>query len=168
VATMNKVLGSQLLSDVQTFANAFETLFGGFRQRANQTLQHLSSRHTTFLVVATGERDSLREAAYFTDRLTEERMPLAGLVVNRVHTTQVSLSADRALALAEDLPADGPEAVALTRHAENQRTRERELSLVQRFATARTGVPVHLVPAMVGDVYDLAALDRIGDLLTPR
>ena len=167
VATMNKVLGSQLLSDVQTFANAFETLFGGFRQRANHTLQHLSSRHTTFLVVATGERDSLREAAYFTDRLTEERMPLAGLVVNRVHTTEVSLSADRALALAEDLPADGPEAVALTRHAERQRTRERELSLVQRFATARSGVRVHLVPAMVGDVYDVAALDRIGELLTP-
>jgi len=165
VSAMDKVLGSQLLSDVQTFANAFETLFGGFRQRAEQTLQHLSSRHTTFLVVATGERDSLREAAYFTDRLTEEHMPLAGLIVNRMHTTAVSLSAERALALAEDLAPDSPEAVALTRHAELQRTRERELQLVERFATARRTVPVRLVPAMVTDVYDVAALSAVGDAL---
>ena len=52
----------------------------------DQTFQLLSSRHTTFLVVATPQRDALREAAYFVDRLTEESMPLSGLVLNRVHT----------------------------------------------------------------------------------
>ncbi|HIT74916.1 MAG TPA: ArsA family ATPase, partial [Candidatus Avipropionibacterium avicola] len=166
VATMNKVLGSQLLTDVQTFANAFEALFGGFRQRAEQTLAQLSSAHTRFLVVATGERDSLREAAYFTDRLSEEDMPLAGLVVNRVLSTTVALSADRALAIAEDLEPGSVEAVALTRHAELQRTRERQLALVQRFAATHRGVPVHLVPALVRDVYDLRALDQVGALLT--
>ena len=166
VAAMNKVLGSQLLTDVQTFANAFEALFGGFRQRAEQTLAQLSSAHTRFLVVATGERDSLREAAYFTDRLSEEDMPLAGVVVNRVLSTAVPLSADRALAIAEDLAPESVEAIALTRHAELQRTRERQLALVQRFATTRRGVPVHLVPALVRDVYDLTALDQVGELLT--
>jgi anion-transporting ArsA/GET3 family ATPase len=38
---------------------------------------------TAFLVVAAPEPDALREAAYFVERLKEERMPLAGLVVNR-------------------------------------------------------------------------------------
>ena len=39
---------------------------------------------TAFLVVAAPERDALREASYFVDRLDEEGMPLAGLVVNRI------------------------------------------------------------------------------------
>jgi anion-transporting ArsA/GET3 family ATPase len=34
-------------------------------------------------VVAAPEPDALREADYFVDRLREDRMPLAGLVVNR-------------------------------------------------------------------------------------
>ena len=39
---------------------------------------------TAFLVVAAPEPDALREASYFVERLAAERMPLAGLVLNRV------------------------------------------------------------------------------------
>ena len=66
---LNKILGGRLLTDLQTFIAAFEAIFGGFRQRANQTFQLLASPQTTFLVVATPQRDALREAAYFVDRL---------------------------------------------------------------------------------------------------
>ena len=98
-SAMNKVLGSQIIADLQTFVTAFEALFGGFRQRATATFALLSSRHTTFLVVATPQRDALREAAYFVDRLTEESMPLSGLVLNRVHASTLNLSpAARSLA----------------------------------------------------------------------
>src|SRR4249919_3342560 len=76
-SAMNKILGTQIITDVQTFVTAFEALFGGFRQRATSTFELLSSSHTTFLVIATAQRDALREAAYFVDRLTEERMPLS-------------------------------------------------------------------------------------------
>ena len=51
--------------------------------------------------VAEGSRPpaSVREAAYFAGRLGEERMPLAGLVLNRVHRTAVEgLDAARSLA----------------------------------------------------------------------
>jgi anion-transporting ArsA/GET3 family ATPase len=55
-------------------------------------------------VVAAPERDALREAAYFVERLAAERMPLAGLVLNRVHGSGAAqLSAERALAAAENL-----------------------------------------------------------------
>jgi anion-transporting ArsA/GET3 family ATPase len=54
--------------------------------------------------VAAPERDALREAAYFVERLAAERMPLAGLVLNRVHGSGADrLSAERALAAAENL-----------------------------------------------------------------
>src|SRR5690349_7542356 len=34
---LNKILGTQVLRDMQTFVAAFDTLFGGFRQRATAT-----------------------------------------------------------------------------------------------------------------------------------
>lgn len=101
---MTKVLGGQMLTDVQTFVAALDTMFGGFRERADHTYALLSEPATKFIVVAAPERDALREASYFVDRLDEEGMPLAGLVVNRVYRVSApGLSADRALAAAEEL-----------------------------------------------------------------
>ena len=51
------------------FIAAFDTLFGGFRQRAQQTFELLQADGTAFLVVAAPEPDALREAAYFVERL---------------------------------------------------------------------------------------------------
>jgi anion-transporting ArsA/GET3 family ATPase len=167
-SAMNKVLGTQIITDVKTFVTAFEALFGGFRARADQTFELLSSEHTTFFVVATPERDALREAAYFVDRLTEEGMPLSGLVINRVHSSTVKVSAERALALAEDLdPADQPiEAMALQRHAALQHVIEREQVLLGRFSSSRPGVARTHVQALPTDVTDLDSLRRVGSLLS--
>ncbi|MEU0598339.1 ArsA family ATPase [Streptomyces sp. NPDC006393] len=102
--TLGKLLGGQLLKDVQTFVAAMDTTFGGFRTRADATYKLLQAPGTAFLVVAAPERDALREAAYFVERLAAERMPLAGLVLNRVHGSGAGqLSAERALAAAENL-----------------------------------------------------------------
>ncbi|MFG2195793.1 ArsA family ATPase [Streptomyces sp. NPDC048639] len=102
--TLNKLMGAQLLRDVQTFVAAMDTMFGGFRTRADATYRLLQAPGTAFLVVAAPERDALREAAYFVERLAAEDMPLAGLVLNRVHGSGArQLSAERALAAAENL-----------------------------------------------------------------
>ncbi|WP_210580710.1 ArsA family ATPase [Streptomyces sp. GESEQ-4] len=102
--TLGKLLGGQLLKDVQTFVAAMDTTFGGFRTRADATFKLLQAPGTAFLVVAAPERDALREAAYFVERLAAEDMPLAGLVLNRVHGSGATrLSAERALAAAENL-----------------------------------------------------------------
>ncbi|MEU8915955.1 ArsA family ATPase [Streptomyces nigrescens] len=115
--TLSKLMGGQLLRDVQTFVAAMDTMFGGFRTRADATYRLLQAPGTAFLVVAAPERDALREAAYFVERLAAEQMPLAGLVLNRVHGSGAAqLSAERALAaaealtdrLAEDTHADAP------------------------------------------------------------
>ncbi|NBM19927.1 ArsA family ATPase [Streptomyces sp. GC420] len=106
--TLGKLLGGQFLRDVQMFVTAMDSMFGGFRSRADATYQLLQAPGTAFLVVAAPERDALREAAYFVERLEEERMPLAGLVLNRVHGSGAAhLPAERALAAAEDLDGYG-------------------------------------------------------------
>ncbi|MFF6955680.1 MULTISPECIES: ArsA-related P-loop ATPase [unclassified Streptomyces] len=102
--TLSKVMGAGLLRDVQTFVAAMDTMFGGFRTRADATYRLLQAPGTAFLVVAAPERDALREAAYFVERLAAEDMPLAGLVLNRVHGSGAAhLTAERALAAAEAL-----------------------------------------------------------------
>ncbi|MER7576801.1 ArsA family ATPase [Streptomyces sp. NPDC126514] len=101
---LGKLLGGQLLKDIQTFVAAMDSMFGGFRTRADATYKLLQAPGTAFLVVAAPERDALREAAYFVERLAAEDMPLAGLVLNRVHGSGADrLSAERALAAAENL-----------------------------------------------------------------
>jgi anion-transporting ArsA/GET3 family ATPase len=106
---VTKVIGGQMLRDVQTFISAMDTMFGGFRERADYTFRLLRAPGTAFLVIAAPEPDALREASYFVERLAEERMPLAGLVLNRVHRSPApGLSAARSLAAAEMLQAAGP------------------------------------------------------------
>ncbi len=172
MSVMNRILGGQILRDVQTFATAFETLFGGFRQRAERTRRLLGSPAARFVVVAAPERDPLREAAFFVDRLRAERMPLAGVVVNRVHESRADLSAERAIALAEELEAaatDGgpisPEVAALWLHAARMRTVRREQLLLERFATPRPDLAIRTVPTLATDVTDLAELREVGRLL---
>ena len=174
---LTKVLGTQVLRDMQTFVAAFDTLFGGFRQRAQKTYRLLQADGTAFLVVASPEPDALREAAYFVERLNEERMPLAGLVVNRAgHAPGGGLSAERALAAAERLDeeraqgdgSDGPTAGLLRLHADRSRIVARETRLRARFATTHPDVPTAVVPALSTDVHDLDGLRTVGDLLSQR
>ena len=169
-AALTKILGAQILADVQTFVRAFEALFGGFRQRATSTFQLLSSRHSTFLVVATPQHDALREAAYFVDRLTEEGMPLSGMVTNRVHTSALAISPERALSLAEDLAGTSAELEieALRRHANLMRVIETETRMMERFASARPTVAQSQVQSLPTDVTDLTALRRVGALLSDK
>ena len=166
---LTKILGAQVLRDMQTFVAAFDTLFGGFRQRAEKTFALLQADGTAFVVVAAPEPDALREAAYFVERLTEDRMPLAGLVVNRASPAPLTdLSAEEATAAADRLRTTAPEsttAALLRLHADRARIVAREAHLRERFAMAHPGVPTAVVPALATDVHDLDGLRRIGDLL---
>jgi anion-transporting ArsA/GET3 family ATPase len=167
--TMAKIVGAQVLKDLQMFVQAFDTLFGGFRQRATKTYQLLQNAETAFLVIAAPEPDALREAAYFVERLSADHMPLAGLVVNRASALPPGgLSAEQAQVSAEHLEEAGDSGLTsglLRLHADRMRMIGRESRLRLRFAAAHPHVPTRVVPALSTDVHDLEGLRRIGDLL---
>ncbi|MCD9199608.1 ArsA family ATPase [Aeromicrobium wangtongii] len=170
-SALNKILGAQVLTDVQTFVAAFDTLFGGFRQRAESTYALLQAEGTAFLVVAAPEPDAMREASYFVERLAGEQMPLAGLVVNRVRTGAADgIEAVDAEAAAHKLAGGSAGDVAtaelLTIHADRMRAAAKDERLKKRFSAAYPGVATVSVPALAGDVHDLDGLRLIGDLLT--
>ena len=172
---LSRILGGQFISDLQTFVTALDTVFGGFRARAQQTYALLQAPGTAFLVVAAPEPDALREAAYFVERLSEDRMPLAGLVVNRASPSgRDTLSADEAMAASARLRREASSPTAplsaglLRLHADRARIVERETGLRRRFAAAHPTVATAVVPALAGDVHDLSGLRVIGGLLADQ
>jgi anion-transporting ArsA/GET3 family ATPase len=175
---LNKILGAQVLADLGTFVAAIDTTFGGFRERADATYSLLKDSGTSFVVVAAPERDALREAAYFVERLRTDDMPRAGLVLNRVQdvidpefTSEQAMSGAQQLTeLASD--ADDQEArdarltaALLTLHGQRMSLAARQQHLADRFTAAHPGVPVSAVPALAEDVHDLDGLRTVGGLL---
>jgi anion-transporting ArsA/GET3 family ATPase len=187
---LTRVLGAQVLRDVQTFVSALDTMFGGFRERADYTYRLLRAPGTAFLVIAAPEPDALREASYFVERLAQEGMPLAGLILNRVHGSPAArLSAARSLAAAETLqaadsgpsgdgsadygsaPEHGPHALAIAAlrlHAERMQLTAAERRVSEHFTTAHPHVPVAEVPDQADDVHDVAGLRAVGDSFRSR
>jgi anion-transporting ArsA/GET3 family ATPase len=168
---VQKIIGAQLLTDLSGFVAALDSMFGGFRQRAEQTYRILQARETAFLLVAAPEPDAVREAAFFARRLSEEHMPLAGLVLNRVHHTAVDLSAERSLAAAAELDELGGHeatAEALRVHAALAQQTAREQSVAAVFTDAFPGVPTVEVTAQPADIHDVDGLRTVGDALSRR
>jgi anion-transporting ArsA/GET3 family ATPase len=170
---LSTVLGSQMLSDAAGFVQSLDATFGGFREKADRTYELLKRRGTQFVVVSAAEPDALREASFFVDRLSQERMPLAGLILNRTHPMLCDLHAEKAGEAAEQLEASGGDtgADALTAgilriHADRAMTAKREVRLLSRFTGANPAVAIVGVPSLPFDVSDLEALRAIADQIT--
>ncbi|MEU4417351.1 ArsA family ATPase [Nocardia salmonicida] len=164
---VSTIVGGQLLKDASTFLQSLESLFGGFQDRAERTFAMLSKPGTHFLVVAAPEPDALREASFFVDRLSTEKMPLAGLVLNRTHPALSELSGDHALTAADQVADSDPLIASVLRiHADRVSTAARERRLLHRFTGAHPHVQIVSVTALPFEVSDLEALRAVGDQLT--
>jgi anion-transporting ArsA/GET3 family ATPase len=165
---LSTVLGSQMLGDAAAFVQSLDATFGGFREKADRTYELLKRRGTQFVVVSAAEPDALREASFFIDRLSQEHMPLAGMILNRTHPTLSDLHAEKAEEAAEQLEKD-PDALAaavLRIHADRAHTAKREVRLLSRFTGANPHVAIVGVPSLPFDVSDLEALRAIADQIT--
>jgi anion-transporting ArsA/GET3 family ATPase len=169
---LSTVLGSQMLSDAAGFVQSLDATFGGFREKADRTYELLKRRGTQFVVVSAAEPDALREASFFIERLSQERMPLAGLILNRTHPLLCDLNAEAATDAAAQLEGSGgADADALTAailriHADRAMTAKREVRLLSRFTGANPHVSIVGVPSLPFDVSDMEALRAIADQIT--
>jgi len=181
---MSAILGSQMLSDASAFVQSLDSTFGGFREKADRTYELLKRRGTQFVVVSSAEPDALREASFFVDRLSQEGMPLAGLILNRTNPTLCALHVERAVDGYETLEAKLAEsageaskqapqddatsltAAVLRVHANRAQTAKREIRLLSRFTGANPHVAIVGVPSLPFDVSDLEALRTIADQIT--
>lgn len=171
IRAISTVVGSKMLADAAAFIQSLDATFGGFREKADRTYALLKRRGTQFVVVSAAEPDALREAAFFVDRLVQEGMPLAGLILNRTHPMLCALPVERAIDAIETLDTEtgataGLAAGVLRIHADRGVTAKRELRLLSRFTSAHAQVPIIGVPSLPFDVSDLEALRTLADQLT--
>jgi anion-transporting ArsA/GET3 family ATPase len=161
---IDKILGAQLVTDVSGFVGALDNMFGGFRDRAEQTFRVLQAPETAFLVVAVPEPDAIREARYFAGRLSQQQMGLAGLVLNRVHQVATTeIDGPTAIAASERLRAEYPGAAdVLLVHADMVARAERESAVFEVFRRDHPEVEVAVVAAQPVDVHDIDGLREIG------
>ncbi len=167
--TVSKVVGTEAVSDVVAFFQAFEGMEEGFRQRAQEVHELLSSDASAFVLVASPARDAVREAAFFADKLAEAGIPVSALVVNRLHPRfKGPAGADRRADQA-GFEASGPEIAALAPFyanlAEFQQIAGREESHFATLAARVAPAPVARVPYLPTDVHDLDGLGRVADEL---
>lgn len=181
---IERVSGVSFLEDISEFLLAFEGMSEGFRERAREVQARLVGPDAAFVLAASPAKQSTRHALGMLARLSAAEVPLAGVVVNRVHTwpgggttPQRVPTADRedearrALAAAfansegPEFPADEAARAALAAadgyaalvRADAESTAE----LTGRVAEA--GGFVRRVPELSGDVHDLEGLARVAE-----
>jgi anion-transporting ArsA/GET3 family ATPase len=167
-----KVTGMDLLEDLASFFRNFEGMYQGFKERAEEVLALLQRPSSRFVVVTSPEPPPLREAKFFLERLEQEGLHSAGVVVNRIRPVVPRDPSDAALTRAADAQPGDPEgrAVAgtlqLLADVRNLAGRQR-----RDVAAALYGVDVHAlveVPLLGRDIHDLEGLDRIAATLTGK
>ena len=166
----SRLTGAQVLDDLADFFQSFEGMYEGFKSRAQQVYRLLQSPQSAFVVVASPEPAALREARYFLQRLAQEGMPTAGLVVNRMSMPPLVLealdpeaAAAAAAKLARGKADERTVAVLLGLHAQRRDSARREQRAI---SAALHGVDPHAlieVPLLPTDVHDAAALLRLGE-----
>lgn len=167
-----RVTGMDLLQDLATFFRDFEGMYDGFKQRAQEVLELLRHPDSRFVVVTSPEPPPLREAKFFLERLEQEGLHAAGVVVNRIRPEVPQDPSEAALRRAVDeLERDddppGPATAAVLRllgDVRNLAGRQR-----RDVTAALYGTSVHTlveVPLLGGDIHDLDGLDVIATTLT--
>jgi anion-transporting ArsA/GET3 family ATPase len=180
---VERVSGIGFLEDVSEFLLAFEGMAEGFRERARRVESLLLGPDAAFVLTAGAAGEAVRHGRDLLAKLEEARVPLAGVVMNRVRVwpgggepppaippagREDEARAALAAALEGDEPGLPAEAAAdatieaARRHAAVVGWQARACDDWRSWAAAR-GVFWRTVPELPRDVHDLAGLAKIAD-----
>jgi anion-transporting ArsA/GET3 family ATPase len=167
-SVLRRVTGGDLLTDRSVFFRALGGLLDGFRERAAGVKALLTDPSTTFLIVASPEREPVEEAIFFAGKLAEAGMPFGGLIVNRVSSAEgldadpEAIAAELADALGE--PLAGKVAAA---YGDARVLARRDAGSIERLRREMGDDDPVLIPQLGGDVHDIDGLVRVhGHLFT--
>ena len=135
-------------------------LIDGFRERALAVKALLADPATTFLIVASPEREPVAEAIFFRQKLREARMPFGGLIVNRVALLGAGEAADPIAIRAQlrDELGDALAAKVAQGAHDLQLLAARHAEAIERLKTALDEPDPIVVPRLHGEVQDIDGL----------
>ncbi|MGZ4119192.1 MAG: ArsA family ATPase [Actinomycetota bacterium] len=161
---VTRITGSELFADVADFFQQFEGMYETFKARSKRVRELMAARRTAFVIVTSPTEASLNEARYFAERLTNEEIPLGGLIVNRAHAVPPVAGLEDPGVIAARV-GDGLLADALRTYAAWRAVSVREERLLEGTLGAVRGTPVWRVPDLADDVCDMRSLREVGELL---
>ena len=170
---LEQATGISALAEISDFFTSMSGLFENFQPRVERAYKVLRGAETAFVLVTGPEEQVLGDAEYLSSKMAELRMPLKGVVLNRVHREY--RPPGRGTRLGEVGPEDADEvahAVARALGGGGREARELAANFVDYQALARgeslrlemfraglsRGVPVVQIPNFARDVHDLASL----------
>lgn len=168
---LSKFTGAGFLESVASFLTDIQGLFGGFRERAAKVREELKAPSVAFVIVSSPDPMAVTEAMFFGEKLVEGGMRVEALVFNRVRKTEivdVSSPARIANVLAEANvePHNELAAGVLKAYQDASIWARRDANEIARARREMSSVPrVVEVPAFDEDVYDVAALTRVAEIV---
>jgi anion-transporting ArsA/GET3 family ATPase len=162
----DRFLGLEFLQDLSEFFLAFESMYDGFKERANRVHTLLREASSGFVLVAAPTPLALEEALYFHRRLTEKEMPFLAFIVNRVHPEPGRAATRRRGRNPASI--DPGLAAKLVETFREQQT----LAAVEQRAVARLEVDARerpiLVPEFEQDIHDVKGLAEFAETVLPE
>jgi anion-transporting ArsA/GET3 family ATPase len=159
---LRKITGLDLITDLTVFFGLLGDMTNDFSQRAAQVEQLLRAEETAFVLVTSAARESVDEAIWFGERLENDGLPFAGVIVNRVHHDLLGDREPRELsaALARTLTPS-----LAGRVADNFRDYHvlatRDGHNLARLGSQLDAGRLLLVPQLDDDVHDVDGLARV-------
>jgi anion-transporting ArsA/GET3 family ATPase len=157
VRSAGKVLGAEVIDDALAFFAAFDGMESGFRDRASRVQRLFADASTAFVLVASPRADTAAEAAFFAARLSEAGIPVAALVINRMHPRFGTAGLEEARSHVGD--------PAWANLADLVAVAEGEEAQVDDLLDEIGSVPVTRIPYLDHDVHDLTSLAELGTYL---
>lgn len=174
---IGKLTGGGFLEQVAAFITEVNSLFGGWRKRADAVATALRGPDVAYVLVTTPDPLAIREVLYFAERLRQLRMRRDAFVVNRVNPRVGDLPPEEAIAealRAREIPVVDDAAARLRKAAEDEDRlgRQDALHLIALDGALDDdpggGGSLRVdVPAFAYDIHDLERLVQIADVLSP-
>ena len=173
---LEQATGVSALVEISDFFSSMSSLFDNFHPRIERAYAVLRGPETAFVLVSSPEEQVLGDAEYLSRKMAELRMPLKGVVLNRVHQELRPPGRGRRCAgpepedvdevagvIARALGGKSAEARELAENfAEYQALARGELLRIEQFrAGLPRRVPVVQIPNFARDAHDLESLARM-------
>ena len=165
-SALRRLTGVDLLEDISEFFQAFSGMVGGFQERAKRVNELLADKRTSFLVVCGPSGEPIEEAVYFHRKLVEAKLPVGGVIVNKVHyETEADLASGEVQADLRDLLEDELAERVGENFADYQALAASDRRNIERLTAELRARRVIRVPYLDEDVHDLGGLMEVNRYL---
>jgi anion-transporting ArsA/GET3 family ATPase len=158
VRALSRFTGLELLRQLSDFMVQLSGMYDTFKARALEVRRLLQSDATGFVLVTAPTPSTIEEALNFGALLRKGQLPLQAVIANRVSPPLPQGAKDLGPLTDTDL---GRRTLATLADAEAAATRDAQAVAL----LGPIGLPIFSLPRLAEEVFDLQALETVGDLL---